>query len=66
MYDTADMEGVEMKHYLANGYVVHVVDGQPRADEQHDELKIFNSTPEHIHENVQAYLHVSENFPNWP
>lgn len=60
IYDTSDIGGVEMKHYLANGYVVDVVDGQPRTDNQHEDIHVFQSAPKPLHENVRAYLDVSE------
>lgn len=60
IYDTSDVDTVDTKHYLANGYVVDVVSGQLQADNQHNDLRAFQSTPDPLHENVRAYLEASE------
>ncbi|MXR50431.1 NUDIX domain-containing protein [Halovenus sp. WSH3] len=60
-YDTADVEGVESKHYLANGYVVDLQDGNPGTDDdQHDAVEVFQSPPESLHPHIRAYLDASE------
>ena len=56
IYDTSDIEGVESKHYLANGYVVDVQDGSPETDEQHDSVQVFRSRPESLHDHIRAYV----------
>lgn len=60
IYDTSDVDSVDTKHYLANGYVVDVVSGQLQTDNQHSDLRAFQSTPDPLHENVRAYLESSE------
>ena len=56
LYDTSDVSGVDSKHYLANGYAIDVVDGQPEPDDQHDAFRVFRSPPEPCHEYVRAYV----------
>ena len=60
IYHTSDADGVDTKHYLANGYVVDVVSGRPESDNQHDDLRVFQSAPDPLHEYVRAYLDASE------
>ncbi|WP_255212541.1 hypothetical protein [Halorubrum sp. CBA1229] len=60
LYDTSDAPGVDSKHYLANGYVVDVVDGQSEPDDQHDAFRAFRSLPEPYHEHVRAYVEAPE------
>jgi colanic acid biosynthesis protein WcaH len=58
LYDTSDVEGVEGKHYVANGFLVDPR-GDPLAgapDDQHDELRLFRERPEDCHEYVATYL----------
>lgn len=66
LYDTSDVDGIDSKHYLANGYVVDVVDGAPQSDDQHEALQIFQSVPDPLHEYVAAYLECSETLVDWP
>lgn len=66
IYDTADIEEVDTKHYLANGYVVDVVTGEPKPDEQHEELRVFRSPPNELHRHLQAYLETAETLSEWP
>jgi colanic acid biosynthesis protein WcaH len=65
MYHTADVEGVDTKHYLANGYVVDVVTGEPTSDEQHEALRVFRSPPDELHEHLQAYIETAEKLNEW-
>lgn len=65
LYDAADVEGVDMKHYIANGYVVDVVSGNPQPDDQHDDLRVFRSPPNPLHEHLQAYLETAETLAEW-
>jgi len=60
IYDTSDVDGVDTKHYLANGYVVDVISGRLKSDNQHECLRVFQSAPDPLHEHVHAYLDVSE------
>lgn len=64
-YETSDIGGVDTKHYLANGYVVDVVDGELQPDDQHAELRVFQSAPDPHHEYLEAYLKASELFTGW-
>ena len=65
LYDTSDVPGVDSKHYLANGYVVDVVDGKPEPDDQHDTFRVFRSPPEPCHEYVRAYVEAAETVSGW-
>ena len=60
LYDTSDVSGVDSKHYLANGYVVDVVDGEPTPYDQHDAFQVFRSPPDPCHEYVRAYIEAAE------
>ena len=65
LYDTSDVPGVDSKHYLANGYVVDVLDGEPEPDAQHDAFRVFRSPPEPCHEYVRAYVEAAETVSGW-
>lgn len=65
-YDSSDVPGVDTKHYLANGYVVDVVDGELVTDDQHAELRVFEQPPDPLHEHVRDYLVVADSVPGWP
>ena len=64
-YESSDIAGVDSKHYLANGYVVDVVDGTLDPDDQHDEFRVFRSPPEPCHEYVRAYLEAASTVDGW-
>lgn len=66
IYETADVEVEDGKHYLANGYVVDVVAGELRTDDQHEDLRAFETPPEPIHEYLENYLLAAESLPEWP
>ncbi|WP_435196102.1 NUDIX domain-containing protein [Natronomonas sp. EA1] len=66
IYDTADVDVADGKHYLANGYVVDVVGGELRVDDQHADLRVFASPPEPVHEYLKNYLHAADSLPEWP
>jgi colanic acid biosynthesis protein WcaH len=66
LYETADVPGVDGKHYLANGYVVDAVGGDLTLDDQHDAIQPFTSPPEPLHEYVAAYLEAATTLPAWP
>lgn len=66
IYETSDVDGVDTKHYLANGYVVKMDSGQLRSDDQHEDLQVFESTPDPLHQNIRAYLDASKNLTDWP
>ena len=60
IYDTSDVENVDTKHYLANGYVVDVASEQFQADNQHEKIRVFQSKPDSLHSNIRAYFESSE------
>lgn len=60
MYETAEVEGAETKHYLANGYVVRPVTEEFRPDDQHADLQVFESVPDSLHPYVRAYINEAE------
>ena len=56
-YETADVEDVGGKHYVAHGYVVRPESDILNLDKQHSEAKYFNlDTLPSVHSNVMAYL----------
>ncbi|WP_255150042.1 NUDIX domain-containing protein [Halorarius halobius] len=65
-YETAAVEGVDDKHYLANGYVVDLRDGALRTEDQHDALRVFESPPDPLHDHIRDYLRVADSLPEWP
>ncbi|WP_332897141.1 GDP-mannose mannosyl hydrolase [Haladaptatus sp. CMSO5] len=65
-YDTADVAGVDSKHYLANGYVVTCLSGELEADDQHESLRLFNSPPTPLHEYIKQFLTDATSLPEWP
>ncbi|MFB1066314.1 NUDIX domain-containing protein [Natrinema sp. H-ect4] len=66
IYDTADVDGVGGKHYLANGFVVEAESSNLVPDDQHSDLKIFSESPEPLHEYVRQYLQDASTLPEWP
>ncbi|MFD1571647.1 NUDIX domain-containing protein [Halorubrum laminariae] len=64
-YETANVPGVDTKHYLANGYVVDIVDGDLDPDDQHDGFRVFRSPPEPCHEYVRAYVEAASAVEAW-
>jgi colanic acid biosynthesis protein WcaH len=66
LYGTSDVSSIDTKHYLANGYVVDVVDREPQPDDQHETLRVFRSAPDPLHEYLQAYLETAETLVDWP
>jgi colanic acid biosynthesis protein WcaH len=65
LYDTSEIDGVDTKHYLANGYVVDVIDGNPQPDDQHENLHVYRSAPDPLHEYLRAYLDTAETLVDW-
>lgn len=55
-YDTADVEGVEDKHYVAHAYVVHPGTEDFASDDQHADLRVFRPPFEGLHPYVERYL----------
>lgn len=60
MYETAEVEGAETKHYPANGYVVRPVTEEFRPDVQHADLQVLESVPDSLHPYVRAYINEAE------
>jgi colanic acid biosynthesis protein WcaH len=60
IYETAELDGVETKHYLANGYVVDPATEQFRPDNQHADFRVFESVPSTLHPYVRAYIDESD------
>lgn len=55
-YDTSEVEGVDSKHYVANGFVVEPLQPVDIADNQHSELRVFEPPFEGLHPYVQQYV----------
>lgn len=57
-YETADVDGVDSKHYLATGYRCHFERDDPEigGDEQHSDFRVFRPPFENRHPYVQQYL----------
>ncbi|MFC7233960.1 NUDIX domain-containing protein [Halosegnis marinus] len=65
IYDTADVSGVNGKHYLANGFVVAATGGRLQPDDQHENLRAFVDPPTPLHHYLRTYLDASEILPDW-
>jgi colanic acid biosynthesis protein WcaH len=63
IYETAAVDGVDGKHYLANGYVVDAVGGDLTRDDQHESVKAFTSAPDPLHAYIRAYLEAADTLP---
>ena len=65
LYHTAEMDAVDGKHYLANGFVVetrHAVE-EFELDDQHGDVRVFDAEkklPTNLHEYTAAYLRDAE------
>ncbi|EMA58516.1 NUDIX domain-containing protein [Halorubrum lipolyticum] len=57
-YETADVDGVDSKHYLATGYQCHFEHDNPDigGDDQHSDFRVFRPPFEDLHPYVRAYL----------
>lgn len=64
-YKSFDIQGVDSKHYLVNGYVVDVSSGEVDPDGQQDKCWVFRSAPEPCHEYVQAYVEIAATVNDW-
>jgi colanic acid biosynthesis protein WcaH len=56
LYDTSDVDGVDSKHYLANGFVVRPQSEAFTPDDQHADLRVFSPPFADLHPYVEAYL----------
>ncbi|TKX86695.1 NUDIX domain-containing protein [Halorubrum sp. SS5] len=57
-YETADVDGVGSKHYLATAYRCYFERDDPEiaGDDQHSEFRVFTPSFENHHRYVQRYL----------
>jgi colanic acid biosynthesis protein WcaH len=57
-YETADVEGIDSKHYLATGYRCHFERDDPEivGDDQHSDFKVLRPPFENLHPYVERYL----------
>ncbi|MDB9252985.1 NUDIX domain-containing protein [Halorubrum ezzemoulense] len=57
-YETAAVDGVDSKHYLATGYRCHFERDDPEfvGDDQHSAFRVFRPPFENLHPYVRAYL----------
>jgi colanic acid biosynthesis protein WcaH len=57
-YDTSDVDGVDSKHYVANGFVVEPIKEQliEINDSQHSQLRVAKPPFDNLHPYVQRYL----------
>ncbi|MFC6988448.1 hypothetical protein ACFQJD_06505 [Haloplanus sp. GCM10025708] len=56
LYDTSELDGVDSKHYLANGFVVRPESESFAPDDQHAEFRRFSPPFPDLHPYVEAYL----------
>jgi colanic acid biosynthesis protein WcaH len=54
-YDTADVDGVSSKHYVATAFVVDPESTDFRPDDQHSEFRIFRPPFDDLHPYVRRY-----------
>ena len=64
-YQKSDVDEIKTKHYLANGFVVDVLDGDPQPDDQHSDLRVFHSIPTPQHEYLREYFANSDTLTDW-
>lgn len=55
-YSTAEVDGSDSKQYLATAYVVTPMQDEISPDDQHGELKVFNSPFSGLHNYVDRYI----------
>jgi len=55
-YETAEVDAVDGKHYIATGFAVTPEDENIKPDEQHSEFKIAEPPFRHLHQYVLSYL----------
>jgi colanic acid biosynthesis protein WcaH len=58
LYETADVDGVDSKHYLATGYRCHFERDDPEigGDDQHSGFRVYRPPFEGLHPYVTQYL----------
>lgn len=57
-YETSDVDGVDSKHYVANGFVVEPIEDQHIriSDSQHSQFRVAKPPFDDLHPYVQQYL----------
>lgn len=55
-YDTSEVEGIDTKHYVGNGFAVEPDADEFSPDDQHTALRVFHPPFDDLHPNVQYYL----------
>jgi colanic acid biosynthesis protein WcaH len=57
-YDASDVDGIDSKHYVANGFVVEPLEEQhiEISDSQHSQLRVAEPPFDDLHPYVQRYL----------
>lgn len=57
-YESADVPGVDSKHYLSTGYRCTFTDADPAlgGDDQHSDFRVFEPPYPDLHEYVAAYV----------
>lgn len=56
-YDTAEVDGSNSKQYLATAYVVTPIQSEISSDDQHTDLKVFDSPFPDFHNYIERYIH---------
>ncbi|WP_435066131.1 NUDIX domain-containing protein [Halobaculum sp. EA56] len=56
IYDTADVDSTNSKHYLATGFVVSPEERPTVGDDQHSEFTVFDPPFQDLHPYVDQYL----------
>ena len=55
-YGTSDVPASGGKHYIAHAYVVSATECSVVGDDQHTELRVFETVPGELHPHVEAYI----------
>jgi colanic acid biosynthesis protein WcaH len=64
IYQIPGINCVDTKHYLANGYIVDVTSSKFQADDQQEELRVFQSAPDSLHQNIYYCAEAAERLRN--
>jgi colanic acid biosynthesis protein WcaH len=60
IYETAEADGVDSKHYLANGYVVDPQSEHFRPNEQHVDFRVAQPEAVTLHPYIEAYVEAAQ------
>jgi colanic acid biosynthesis protein WcaH len=55
-YDTAEVDGSDSKQYLATAYIVTPIQDEISPDDQHTDLKVFDSPFPEFHNYIERYI----------